>query len=208
MDEYDNIPDEFAGIDFSQIPELATPPLGPRARLALGHVEPDDALFDEVDDAWLLEVERIENAHARARGQPDEALQSQSVVDRSSPVPDKFDPLLLQLAAKLQEDFECPICYEILAHAHVGNPCGHSYCGACIATWLGPLRPAELKCPVCRTRLSWSNPTIPSLTTDHAISTLVEHLSKSAGHPEWNPSGGLYKHWSDRKTASRDRSET
>ncbi len=47
---------------------------------------------------------------------------------------------------KLEDDFECVICRDLLVGAHTLVPCGHVFCGHCLMGWLQK----NATCPNCR----------------------------------------------------------
>ena len=47
---------------------------------------------------------------------------------------------------KLEDDFECVICRDLLVGAHTLVPCGHVFCGHCLHGWLRK----KATCPNCR----------------------------------------------------------
>ncbi|PSC67603.1 DNA ligase 4 isoform A [Micractinium conductrix] len=48
---------------------------------------------------------------------------------------------------KGHEHLICPICQEMLVVAHTMVPCGHPFCGECLAGWLAT---GKRECPVCK----------------------------------------------------------
>ncbi|KAI9719292.1 MAG: hypothetical protein M1812_003622 [Candelaria pacifica] len=70
---------------------------------------------------------------------------------------------------KLQEAFECPICYDGVANPAIFIPCGHDTCYECfskisdpaVALARGDERVVDFKCPTCRSKI------IPSKIIDY-----------------------------------------
>ncbi|TCD70675.1 hypothetical protein EIP91_002399 [Steccherinum ochraceum] len=102
---------------------------------------------------------------------------------------------------RILEDFEdelsCPICCDIFACAHLGNPCGHSFCGDCGYDWIkkGKDKPT---CAVCRADLALAAPMIPNYSLDNTIEKHIHALAAS-GVEDWALSGAKYKDWMERK---------
>ncbi|KAK7695449.1 hypothetical protein QCA50_000085 [Cerrena zonata] len=46
------------------------------------------------------------------------------------------DSDILSVLKSFEDDITCPICCDMLACAHLGNPCGHCYCGECGWNWI------------------------------------------------------------------------
>ncbi|KAH8100498.1 hypothetical protein BXZ70DRAFT_937497 [Cristinia sonorae] len=96
-----------------------------------------------------------------------------------------------------EEELSCPICCDIFACAHLGNPCGHSFCGDCGNNWFQKNR-QHPTCPFCRAALASTMPMFPNYAMDSLIDKHVHALAAS-GAEEWEPSGIKYKEWSTRK---------
>ncbi|KAK3272689.1 hypothetical protein CYMTET_19027 [Cymbomonas tetramitiformis] len=63
----------------------------------------------------------------------------------------------------------CPICNDAMRRAQVLS-CGHSYCAACIYTWLlSPMSREDPSCPVCRRSIAC----MP--TTNVSLQSVLEH---------------------------------
>ncbi|KAF8168279.1 hypothetical protein B0H34DRAFT_684939 [Crassisporium funariophilum] len=110
----------------------------------------------------------------------------------------KVDCDMLQILLEYEEDLSCPICYDILVAAHVGNPCGHSFCGDC--GWKWHVENKNKECPVCRTTLEKSGPLIPNIKMDRTVETHLKTLAL-AGDQDWEPGGRKMKEWDIRKEA-------
>ncbi|PSR80762.1 hypothetical protein PHLCEN_2v6678, partial [Hermanssonia centrifuga] len=46
------------------------------------------------------------------------------------------DSGLKKVLEGFEDEMTCPICFDIFAHAYLGNPCGHSFCGGCGHNWI------------------------------------------------------------------------
>ncbi|KAH6917561.1 hypothetical protein BKA70DRAFT_1487521 [Coprinopsis sp. MPI-PUGE-AT-0042] len=104
-----------------------------------------------------------------------------------------------KLIRKLEEEFQCPVCFDILAASHIANPCGHSFCGSCGWEWI--IDQNHSSCPVCRTTIARSNKMVPNVSLDSTIDKYVELLGL-AGITEWRKgSGKSYIEWVARKEA-------
>ncbi|OCH96660.1 hypothetical protein OBBRIDRAFT_718507, partial [Obba rivulosa] len=80
---------------------------------------------------------------------------------------------------------------------HLGNPCGHTFCGECGWDWVVQNRKAPT-CPICRTRLIVNVPMIPNYTVDSTVEKHVARLSAN-GDAGWCDGGDQYKEWRLRK---------
>ena len=98
------------------------------------------------------------------------------------------------------------------AFAHLGNPCGHTFCGECGWRWIkknvGPLkrfvaasytrqRESPL-CATCRASLSADAPMIPNFAVDSAVEKHVEAL-RNNGIDGWESTGTKFMEWQARK---------
>ncbi|TEB39361.1 RING/U-box [Coprinellus micaceus] len=105
-------------------------------------------------------------------------------------------PTALDLLAEMEDEYTCPVCFDLLVAAHVANPCGHSFCGDCGRQWATTAR--KVTCPICRTALSRSAKVIPNIALQNAVEKYTELLAK-ADHAEWKLGGAAYTSWSERK---------
>ncbi|KAF6766214.1 hypothetical protein DFP72DRAFT_10549 [Ephemerocybe angulata] len=96
----------------------------------------------------------------------------------------------------MEDEYTCSVCCDILAAAHIANPCGHSFCGDCGYQWVSVAKKST--CPICRTHLSVSAQLIPNVALESAVGKYVELLGV-AGHNGWRSGGNLHKDWLERK---------
>ena len=66
---------------------------------------------------------------------------------------------------------ECPICIQTIAGGMSTNPCGHSFCGSCIVSWLRSSSGGR-KCPMCRSILEDTMPVVPNVMLDNVIAAV------------------------------------
>jgi len=106
-----------------------------------------------------------------------------------------------KILKKYLNDFEdemiCPICCDIFAFAHLGNPCGHTFCGECGWRWIKKNREAP-SCAICRANLSVDAPVIPNFAVDNAVEKHVQALHNS-GADGWESDGTKFAEWQARK---------
>lgn len=80
-------------------------------------------------------------------------------------------------AASTEDLFEfaiCVICQEVIHRSTSIQPCGHSFCSACLGTWLKKPSKWGRTCPVCRTEVA-------SVSRQHQMDGLIQGLLKA--HP-------------------------
>ncbi|KZT19393.1 hypothetical protein NEOLEDRAFT_1124221 [Neolentinus lepideus HHB14362 ss-1] len=104
---------------------------------------------------------------------------------------------ILDILETFDDDTTCPICCDMFAAAHVGNPCGHSVCGECGWAWISKNR-RHRTCAICREQLSGDTPMIPNYTLDSLVEKHINALGKS-GDRDWLPGGAKFKDWHGRK---------
>lgn len=75
----------------------------------------------------------------------------------------EVDKIQERSRSQILDELSCTICFEILVHTHVANPCGHVFCKSCISHLpseaISNRRYATKKCPCCRnevTSFSWA----------------------------------------------------
>lgn len=103
---------------------------------------------------------------------------------------------LRQMLSEYEDEFICSICCDIFVAPHVGNPCGHTFCGDC--GWQWSRTKGNGTCAICRTRLSKSTPMIPNITLDNTVEKHVQAL-RTSGDEDWIPGGTKYVEWNLRK---------
>ncbi|TFK41335.1 hypothetical protein BDQ12DRAFT_679286 [Crucibulum laeve] len=103
---------------------------------------------------------------------------------------------LHRVLAKYEDEMTCPICCDIFVATHIGNPCGHSFCGDCGWQWTQKSRLNG--CPVCRAKLTKSMPMIPNIAMDNTVEKHIQALGLS-GNEEWRTGGSKLKEWTSRK---------
>ncbi|ETW87549.1 hypothetical protein HETIRDRAFT_307066, partial [Heterobasidion irregulare TC 32-1] len=81
--------------------------------------------------------------------------------------------------------------------AHLGNPCGHTFCGDCGWQWISKSRKAPT-CAVCRSKLFVKAPMIPNFAMDNTIDKHIQALV-SSGDEGWREGGSKLAEWQRRK---------
>ncbi|EIW86436.1 hypothetical protein CONPUDRAFT_161186 [Coniophora puteana RWD-64-598 SS2] len=252
-DEFDTLPDELEGVDFSTIPALSQAPVAHLRPSTSRRASPHSSNYgfdDELDDSTLAQVDALE-AQALMRvpdaggsrqpivgqsvscetpmaRQPQapavHSSQHDSVISskRSCPFP---SPSSEKRAGKAKESSEahditvlfdildhevsCPICCDLFVAAHIGNPCGHSYCGDCGFAWVSQNERAPT-CPVCRRKLKKSQPLLRNFSVDNFVQAYIR-TQVLAGQTDWFPGGSKLAEWNARqemwKLSDADRSE-
>ncbi|KAK9807980.1 hypothetical protein WJX73_010271 [Symbiochloris irregularis] len=69
---------------------------------------------------------------------------------------------------KLENDLECVICRDWMVAAHSFAPCGHTFCGLCLANWLQ----SKNTCPCCREKASGAPHR--ALLVDNIIASMIQ----------------------------------
>ncbi|KZT06351.1 uncharacterized protein LAESUDRAFT_192104 [Laetiporus sulphureus 93-53] len=112
---------------------------------------------------------------------------------------DLIDPYagVRQALAELGDEFTCPICCDLMAAAHLCNPCGHTICGECGWNWTMQAKSSPT-CAICRAALAPHSAMIPNFALDNAIEKHVAAIAAS-GCTDWQPSGSKYIDWTTRK---------
>lgn len=75
------------------------------------------------------------------------------------------------ISANVQGHFTCPICQELLVATHSMVPCGHNYCGECLAAWVVNKK----ECPQCRQK--GTSAPIKSNAIDNVIDEIANSIS-------------------------------
>ncbi|KAH9968766.1 hypothetical protein BC827DRAFT_1165489 [Russula dissimulans] len=296
-DEFDRLPDPFAGVNWNNVPGLSANPLpshpGPStSRGTLALVAPRHSVtpganstsasmqysFDEIDAAFLAEVDKVErrllrpqfdsqgdvtsryfhggdtlyafcyctsyilvvtngraeedpphervaSMQSHAEGSGNDALQIPEPGDKSakvvhalsSPSTPESGPkrhkgkqkeshtvILKEFLDSFEDEMICPICCDIFAFAHLGNPCGHTFCGECGWSWIKKNKQAP-SCPICRASLSEGAPLIPNFAVDSAVEKHVQAL-RTNGVEGWENSGAKLTEWQARKARWKENS--
>lgn len=102
-----------------------------------------------------------------------------------------------QVLAEFEDELSCAICCDLLAAAHIANPCGHTICGECGFDWISRNKRAPT-CAICRTKLIRAAPLIPNIAMDNTIAKHVGALAAS-GCVDWQPTGAKHKEWAQRR---------
>lgn len=109
-----------------------------------------------------------------------------------------------QVLSSYEDELTCPICCDIFVASHVGNPCGHTFCGDC--GWQWHTENKNKGCPCCRKTLHVTMPMIPNIAMDNIIERHVKALALN-GDQEWEPGARKFQEWEGRKLAWRSGAE-
>ncbi|VDB99334.1 unnamed protein product [Peniophora sp. CBMAI 1063] len=156
----------------------------------------------------------IDSRHFSSRSQPTKApapappLKRSATTIAAGPQPPKrargeegsFNTRMRGVLDKFEDDMTCPICFDIIALAYLTNPCGHSTCGDCLASWIDAAKLPT--CPLCREVIDANAPLIPNFSLDNMLEKHVCALSDS-GAKDWAPGGSKFEEWTARKAACR-----
>ncbi|KAF8203231.1 hypothetical protein BJ912DRAFT_348772 [Pholiota molesta] len=115
----------------------------------------------------------------------------------------KADDNLQCILSNYEDELTCPICCDLFVASHVGNPCGHNFCGDCGWQWHHNAENKNKGCPCCRKTLNPTTPMIPNISMNNTVEKHVQALGLS-GIQEWQPGGQKYEEWTARKNAWRD----
>ncbi|EIN13620.1 hypothetical protein PUNSTDRAFT_117342 [Punctularia strigosozonata HHB-11173 SS5] len=181
-DEYDAY-DNFDGVDWSTIPGLDAPTASGSANNG-SQATSCKATHGEIQPrGWQPEATQLCLLDQRGDAE-----------DRpSSPRPDPVKTIV----DSFEEELTCSICYDIFAAAHLGVPCGHSWCGECGLDWIQREKRVP-RCPICRASLSKKAPMSPNYALDSIVEKYVQILG-ATGQNEWKPGGAKHTQWSLRK---------
>ncbi|KAI6128051.1 hypothetical protein EV401DRAFT_1932568 [Pisolithus croceorrhizus] len=137
------------------------------------------------------------------------------------------------LLRNLEENFSCPLCFEIMASPYTlrSPSCGHTFCATCILKWFFSRLHRScgdwhdmVQCPICRCALSTPDyqprsehtfPFIPNRTLDGALQGLMKSLagdlddqcsssSASSALSAWSEKGPAKQDWANRDKAGRN----
>ncbi|KAF7306630.1 RING finger protein 8 [Mycena indigotica] len=158
--DFEDIADIFANVDVDWDNLLSTP-LPPTSQLSLA-TEPPSSFTS------LKRQRSVSPPPSSAERRPLGPYNSPPKKRQKSPEP----------AAKLLEGFEdeltCAICCDLLAAAHLLNPCGHSFCGECVSEWIS-VKVRKTTCPVCRAIIA-KQPMAPNISLDKLVDVHVRML--------------------------------
>ncbi|KAI0308004.1 hypothetical protein B0F90DRAFT_1679278 [Multifurca ochricompacta] len=105
--------------------------------------------------------------------------------------------ILEEVLNSMEDEMICPICCDIFAFAHLGNPCGHTFCGGCGWHWIKKNREAP-SCAICRASLSVDAPMIPNFAVDNAVEKHILAL-RISGIEGWETDGTNFIEWQARR---------
>ncbi|KAF9498052.1 hypothetical protein BDN71DRAFT_431502 [Pleurotus eryngii] len=166
----------------------APPPIVP-ARIISNHLQPNAPKPSE--KRAKRSGSPLMYGSPRKKGKHQETFEDSST---ETQVRERMDAYL----ASFQEELTCPICCDIFASSHVGNPCGHSFCGECGWQWIERCGNNAPSCPVCRTVLPLDVPMLPNITVDNNVQKHIEALQTN-GYDDWKPGGVRHADWHARK---------
>ncbi|KAJ7071522.1 hypothetical protein C8F01DRAFT_1110870 [Mycena amicta] len=185
-DEFDNIPDPFADVNVDWDKLLGTQP-------AQTTTSDDDFSDDEpLDPAFLRELDLLDGTAPPPGSIPteppssyepqtmhkfDKRPRTESSPEHSTSAGESQTKKKRKMARILdgfEDELTCAICCDLLAAAHLLNPCGHSFCGECVWQW----NRVKMKsnCPVCRTALKTS-PMAPNIALDKLVDVHIQMLA-------------------------------
>ncbi|KAF4623688.1 hypothetical protein D9613_001652 [Agrocybe pediades] len=113
----------------------------------------------------------------------------------------KAENSIEQILLTYEDELTCPICCDLFVASHVGNPCGHTFCGEC--GWQWHVLNKNKGCPCCRKNLNSSVPMIPNIAMDNTVEKHVKALALG-GAAEWASGGKKLDEWLARKQAWKD----
>ncbi|KIJ45560.1 hypothetical protein M422DRAFT_778784 [Sphaerobolus stellatus SS14] len=82
-----------------------------------------------------------------------------------------------QLVQTFESALECPICFDIIAGAHMLS-CGHTGCVLCLCKWIKACRQNKPTCPICRNRV-YSRPK-PNYIVDEMATQFFDKLQSTS----------------------------
>lgn len=89
----------------------------------------------------------------------------------------------------LLQQYECAICFEVMACAYCISPCGDCFCYECLEEWAGQ---SKKSCPQCRGRFDLKR-AIPMKRIDNAIRETLKHRTEQLTAWEKRVEEGLKK---------------
>jgi pSer/pThr/pTyr-binding forkhead associated (FHA) protein len=99
------------------------------------------------------------------------ATTQEEVAPTAAPAPATSKNNNNNISANVQGHFTCPICQELLVATHSMVPCGHNYCGECLAGWVVNKK----ECPQCRQK--GTSAPIKSKSIDNVIDEIANSIS-------------------------------
>jgi hypothetical protein len=124
-----------------------------------------------------------EDAHSKKESKPSAAISSSSAIGPSNPVPDAIPPssssssnLLPPVPSSksivdgLLRQYECEICYEVMACSYALNPSGDCFCYSCIEDWASGKKD---RCPHCQGPFDLKT-AIPMKKMDNAVREMLK----------------------------------
>nr|GAT49720.1 RING finger protein 8 [Mycena chlorophos] len=201
-DEFDELPDEWAGRDIDWDTLLGAPQ-SPQ----LPDYEPLDAsVLAQLDilDGTVLPPSSVTTNPCTA-STPSSSLKRRrsgsEATDniRQTPSKKKRKSSLARALGGFEEELNCPICCDLLVAAQLLNPCGHSMCGDCARQWTAVKM--KTTCPLCRTALS-PKPMAPNIVLDKLVDVYIETLAvEDTG---WQTGGNELVEFTKRRIKWRD----
>ncbi|KAG7099504.1 hypothetical protein E1B28_001350 [Marasmius oreades] len=173
-DEFDRISDD---IDYTAINEhewdiyesQAPPPSIPVLSRSNSTSYSDDDDYGNQDEQFFAELDELERKERETKSESHTSL------------------------TNFEEELCCPICFELVVYAHAVNPCGHTLCGSCGASWF--LDNKKSSCPMCRSQAEPHRPMIPNVAVDGIVRKYInmnmnmmdddEKLQKDFNAREW-----------------------
>ncbi|TFK57489.1 hypothetical protein OE88DRAFT_140020 [Heliocybe sulcata] len=140
-------------------------------------------------------IPKLIDSSPRKKGKTE--FSSPSAIKKGKQKEDTVGNAILDVLDTFDDDITCPICCDTFVAAHVGNPCGHCFCGECGWAWISKNR-RHPTCAICRGQLSGDSPMIPNYTLDSLVEKHINALGGS-GDRDWLPGGVKLKDWHGRK---------
>lgn len=131
----------------------------------------------DMDEGTEAREGSAHQGHKRKRGNSKQGA-TDAAVAVASPLPHDPAPADSQPAAAavpdglaaMKQQFMCPICHDLVAPAYAVVPCGHTYCGECMAGWLENHK----DCPSCRQKCT--APPVRQIAVDSCIDMFASQL--------------------------------
>ncbi|EJU01139.1 hypothetical protein DACRYDRAFT_116947 [Dacryopinax primogenitus] len=215
VDEYDEF---FEDMNWEEVGKLLDAPSQPRAPTALAPTTSQIASTSRpsvVRQPPVYKPPRRQTNRNQSRSTPSlpspwerpaiKRARSPDVVSGEESVK-KMKMYAQKVLKEFEEDFTCPICFDLIVACHLANPCGHSACGECSTKW--SQRKCKPTCFACRAPMNKTTPFIPGLIVDNLIEKQISSLAEN-GDEEWQEQGPKKKEWEQRKSAwTKQKSES